>query len=81
MADASLPVTIVAIGQNAWGKGDTLSAAVKACKTNVYGRGKQTIIVYRVVGFDRVSGIDGSIAYHSDGACERIDVVTFTKRR
>lgn len=80
-SSSNLTASIVAIGQNAWGKGKTVTEAVKNCKTNISGRGKHKVLVYRVVGFNYVDDVDGSINYDSLGSCEKIDEQTFTRQR
>ena len=75
-----LPTTFVAIGPNAWGKAETFTEAVKNCKANVGRRGKITIRVMCVVGFNSVSDIDGSINYNKDGSCKFITDVTYNRR-
>lgn len=78
-APAALAPIFVAVGSFAWGKGATVSEAVKQCKRNLSG-GKHTVNVMRVIGFKYVSEVNGAINYSAAGSCEQVDTQTVTVR-
>lgn len=66
-------VTFVAIGPNAWGKGETPDAARRSCRKHIptyLPKKDRKIVLYRVTGFVGVSPIDGGISYAKGGSCE-----------
>lgn len=73
-----LAVTFVAIGPFSWGKGATVTEAVKNCKDNL-STGKHKVNTYRVEGFNYVSEM-GAINYNSAGSVELVDQTMVVRR-